>query len=418
MIRRLSPALAVAVLVGLVGPFIVLVWYLGDRSPWSTEVLIQPPASQPAFYAGEKVPADWSKADRILVFGGDLMRHVGQADQQMKTMLALLRPELAAADLAVANLEFPINPAKPAKPKFRTVKFNGRPEDATDLADLGFQGLSLANNHAFDQGRTGLNRTTALLEKAGIKPFGLGTVTPETPPRMTPARFDLTGLTVDLYGATFAINVYKRSYPPDFPVVVLPFNDWTDDYRDYGVKVLATDPTDQRARPAETRILFAHWGREWSLRSTQDQLRAAGDAFRAGFDLVIGSHSHVIGPVLKVGDRYAVSSLGNLVSDFRDKTTRVGALAYVGLSDQGLVTNLGLLPLVVFPQTEGGDPLHLVAPLNVERKKELIETLRRAGAPDVDMMWRFGEELAGRVFGPFVLSAPPNRGGRLARGRR
>lgn len=417
MIRRLNPALAIAVLVGLVGPFIVLVLYLGDRSPWSTEVVIQPLDRQPAFYAGETVPGDWSRADRILVFGGDLMRHVGQADQRMKTMLALLGPELAAADLAVANLEFPIDPAKPAKPKFRTVKFNGRPEDATDLADLGFRGLSLANNHAFDQGQTGLNRTVALLEKAGIKAIGLGSVTPNSPPRMTPARFDLTGLTVDLYGATFAINVYKRPYPPTFPATVLPFNDWTDDYRDYGVKVLATGPADQGVRPAETRILFAHWGREWSLRPTRDQFRAAGDAFRAGFDLVIGSHSHVIGPVLKVGDCYAVASLGNLVSDFRDKTTRVGALAYVGLSDRGRVTNLGLLPLVVFPQTKGGEPLHLVAPLNAERKKELIETLRRAGAPDVEAMWRFGEDLAGRVFGPFVLSAPPDRVKRLAWGR-
>ena len=409
MMRRLNPPLLVALLVGLVGPFIVLFIYLGDRSPWSTETTIRSLDNQPDFYADEPAPADWARVDRILVFGGDLMRHVGQADQRMKAMLALLKPELAAADLAIANLEFPINPTKPAKPKLRTVQFNGRPEDISDLAGLGFRGLSLANNHAFDQGLIGLNQTVGLLSKAGIKPIGLKTGSPESPPRLSPARFDLAGLTVDVYGATFAVNVYKKPYPPALPAAVLPLNDWTEDYRAYGAGVLKTALTDLPGRPAGTRILFAHWGREWSLRPIGSQLRAAEDAFRAGFDLVIGSHSHVIGPVLRVGDRRVVTSLGNLVSDFRDRTTRVGALAYVGLSAQGRVTNLGLLPLVVFPRTKSGDPLHLVVPLNAKRKKELIETLNRAGAPDGETMWRFGRELANRVFGPFALSAPPDR---------
>jgi poly-gamma-glutamate synthesis protein (capsule biosynthesis protein) len=108
-------------------------------------------------------------------------------------------------------------------------------------------------------------------------------------------------------------------------------------------------------------VALVHWGREWHLRPSEDQRRAARDLLDAGFDLVVGSHAHVINPPEIYRDRLIAYCLGNFISDFVPWQTRVGVILKVVLArtPQGVkVVDFQHVP--TWTQRDG----HLVMPLN------------------------------------------------------
>ncbi|MFN0070900.1 MAG: CapA family protein, partial [Chloroflexota bacterium] len=84
-----------------------------------------------------------------------------------------LRAELAA-DFTIGNAEGPITTLKTKYFPDQQWSYNAQPAAAEALAQAGFRGLSLANNHAFDRGPDGLIDTLEHLRRVGIQPFGAG----------------------------------------------------------------------------------------------------------------------------------------------------------------------------------------------------------------------------------------------------
>lgn len=78
----------------------------------------------------------------------------------------------SAQALAFGNLEIPLT-ARGA-PADKPVAFRGDPAGAAALREMGFDVLSLANNHALDYGPEGLRDTMAGLEEAGVAHVGAG----------------------------------------------------------------------------------------------------------------------------------------------------------------------------------------------------------------------------------------------------
>ena len=73
---------------------------------------------------------------------------------------------LRNADIAFGNLESPLTTRNAASHKGYV--FKGQPQMADQLAGIGFDALSVANNHIFDHGRGGLKDTLKKLEDTGI----------------------------------------------------------------------------------------------------------------------------------------------------------------------------------------------------------------------------------------------------------
>ena len=113
----------------------------------------------------------------VLAFAGDVIAHdavreaAARGDGGYAAMLAGARPALEGVDAAFVNLESPIAD--------RVVRrgpmiFNGDDELLAALGGTGFDVLWLANNHAFDQGRTGLVDTLAVTARRGFVTAGAG----------------------------------------------------------------------------------------------------------------------------------------------------------------------------------------------------------------------------------------------------
>lgn len=88
-------------------------------------------------------------------------------------------------------------------------------------------------------------------------------------------------------------------------------------------------------RPFRPRIAFLHWGAEYRGGPDDRQRWIARTAREAGFDLLIGCHSHVPSHAIRVVDGIpTMVSLGNLLFD-QGQEERGGALLEVRFFDQG-----------------------------------------------------------------------------------
>lgn len=330
-------------------------WLLLPRPPASTDIVLvdgpQPPPADPAL-----LPQATAGATATIGFVGDIMQHHNQRNDAFATSYANMVERLRGFDLLVGNLEFPVDSEQPVGPARSSVRFNGSPAHLDALAGAGFGLLSLANNHAFDQGLDGLHRTIAAVESRGMAVVGGARRLDE----VRPAVRDVQGIRVGVQGFTYTVNGYPAGtstlnddmvWPPrDFPVLSVNFADWRGPWRAQGQAVFQAQADAARRGGAEFLVAVVHWGDEWHLAPSEDQRRAARDLIDAGFDLVVGSHPHVLSGSELIGGRLVAYSLGNFISDFVPLETRTGAIlsATLGRTPEGVrLVDFAFVPTVV-----------------------------------------------------------------------
>ena len=134
-----------------------------------------PSSDRPAGGSASPRPGEGSAQ---LLFAGDVMlgrgvARAGAADPS--SLLAGVRSVVAAADLAVANLESPLTDL-PHDPELGPNVLEAPPSSGELLASAGFDAMGIANNHAGDAGPSTVADTMAALRTAGVTPVGGGDV--------------------------------------------------------------------------------------------------------------------------------------------------------------------------------------------------------------------------------------------------
>ncbi len=205
-----------------------------------------------------------------------------------------LRPILAGADLAAANLECPLTDRGRAVPGKRFT-FRGDPKHATLLAEGGLDVLGLANNHIMDFGVQGLEDTMDSLSKAGLFWCGAGM-------NKTQAR---RAASLKAGGARVAFLAYNRTLPKSYWVSGsnpgVAFASEADVGADVGAARSSHDVV----------VVMLHGGRERTYDLRDYQLGVARAAAESGAVLVVGSHPHVAQGVQRIGRSVVAYSLGD-----------------------------------------------------------------------------------------------------------
>lgn len=185
------------------------------------------------------------------------------------------------SNIVLGNLEGTITPQLSIATD-SYLRFTFDPSVAPALRQVGFTHLSIANNHALDFGSVGLQQTRLILSTNGLQPFG--------DPK------NKNG-----YAATQIIDGQR--------VTVIG-------YHGFHSGLLRTLVEIRRAKQLDsTVIVMAHWGAEYSPGVREIQRNTAHAFIRAGAELVLGSHPHVIQPFEIYRGKFIAYSLGNFVFD-------------------------------------------------------------------------------------------------------
>ena len=189
-----------------------------------------------------------------------------------------VKDTLIEADIAVGNLESQIFPWCPVLTK--GMRLCARSRAVESLTHAGIDVVSVANNHSNDFGKKAFDTSVGLLKKNGIAVAGVGS---------RPAL-------VERNGVRFAFLAYS---PVD---------------RRISLKRITSNIRAARNR-ADVIIVLVHWGVEYTNEPDEAQIALAEFMAEQGADLIIGSHPHVVQPMVKLRDATVAYSLGNFVFD-------------------------------------------------------------------------------------------------------
>jgi poly-gamma-glutamate synthesis protein (capsule biosynthesis protein) len=211
-------------------------------------------------------------------------------------------PILSSSRFLLGNLEAAATSAVSATKKTYRFKFDGAALQV--LRSAGFTYLSVANNHTFDYGTRGFLDTLAGLSRSGIGTSGAGASEPEAEKPLI-VQAGSTELRVLSFGAYPVDRAGFDGRATARAGEGKPGTLWLDE---------AGLETAKRGFSAGSfNIALVHGGEEWSAVPVPEQERLYSALVRAGADLVIGSHPHVLQGLQAVGSGLIVYSLGNFL---------------------------------------------------------------------------------------------------------
>lgn len=308
-VRSACGLAAVVLSVGLVGCTTPTERSASTQPPASGRTSDPTPAPSPtdAPDAAED-PSDARRPVRIAVAGdvhfeGALAARLRSPD----TALAPAASALAAADLAIVNLETSVGTGGRPEPGKRFV-FSAGPAAFTALAEAGVDVASMANNHALDHGRARLPSTVRAARAAvdADPPLAVVGIGRDAGEAFRPALTEVRGTLV----ATLAASVADQDPTADRT------GHWAATARRSGVasaldaaRLLAeVRRVDARA---DVVVAYLHWGVQGERCPSADQRSLATRLVDAGADVVVGSHAHLLQGDGRLGRGYVAYGLGN-----------------------------------------------------------------------------------------------------------
>lgn len=246
---------------------------------------------------------------------------------------AHVAPKLADADLAIVNLETAVAEAGIGTAATKSFTFRTPPSAARTLARAGVDVASLANNHSLDYGPVALLAGIDHLQAAGVDPVGAGRNATEAGAALS-----------RLVGGQTRVAVLGASR-------VMPEASWTATAQRPGLATAyETAGLLARVQAAATThdvvIVVVHWGIELATCPQPEVVALAGRLQLAGADLIVGSHPHVLQPIVRNEAGVIAYSLGNFV--FHRRTGPTGDTVLLDVSfDGGRVTSVTSHPHVL-----------------------------------------------------------------------
>lgn len=258
-----------------------------------------------------------------ILFAGDIMQHGPQINAARNdstgvydytTCFQYIAPIISSKDIAVANLEVTLA----GQPFTGYPQFSAPDELAVAVKNAGFDILATANNHSCDRGDKGVIRTVRVLDSIGLR--RTGTFTDSADYRKNhPLILTQNDITVALLNYTYGTNGLPFNYPAMVNII--------DEQR------LISDLNYTKTLKPDFIIVFFHWGNEYQLYQTDQQIALANLSREYGADAVMGSHPHVLQPFefhtnedSLMRNQLVVYSLGNFVSNQRDRYKDGGAM--------------------------------------------------------------------------------------------
>lgn len=266
-----------------------------------------------------------------------------------------LLPMISESDYCIGNLEFPLA-GKDAKYTDTFVEFNAPDEFAVAVKNAGFDLISTINNHTLDRGFDGMVRTLKVLDEIGLD--HTGNYLPEKG-REEAFYFELDGVKFAVICYTYNTNtkldendpnmqylnlLHAMKMPNYMPEIYEKMNSWVektfkgikeehqatirklvglpavviraDDFMDmplvdpYIEKFVAD--IKKAKQKADYVICYPHVGGQFNDVPGEFTEHVMENATKAGADIVIASHSHLVQGTKDINGVFCAYSIGNV----------------------------------------------------------------------------------------------------------
>ncbi|WP_168119365.1 CapA family protein [Paenibacillus sp. HB172176] len=221
---------------------------------------------------------------------------------------------LSEPDITAGNLELPITLGGTPIEGTQYV-YKGSPDALPALKKAGFDVLSLATNHAMDQGVEGMRDTIAYLDEAGLGHMGTGNNDTEA---FKPYVMEAKGIKVAFIGVSKVIPYKELKADSNVPGIAETYE-----------TTRAVKAIQAAEEEADITVVMVHWGEDNKDMPVDYQKQYARAYIDAGADLVIGSHPHVLQGFERYNGKWIAYSLGNFIFSSYPK----GANAETGVLD-------------------------------------------------------------------------------------
>ncbi len=257
---------------------------------------------------------------------GDLMAHDRQIGNSKTTngydfnpSFQHVRDYLSKADFTIGNFETVCSGTATAYKGYPV--FNTPDEMVTALKNAGFDMLITANNHSMDGGESGLLRTLDIINKEGLDATGSYKNTADADSiRIN----NIQGIKLATLAYTYGVNGN------------LPSNNYMLNVID--PEKIKGDVKKARANGAELVLVYLHYGKENARYPSDEQKQIVESVRKAGADIIIGCHPHVISPIdyfttnnATLDTGLVAYSLGNFLSNQYWRYTDAGIVLTVEL---------------------------------------------------------------------------------------
>jgi poly-gamma-glutamate capsule biosynthesis protein CapA/YwtB (metallophosphatase superfamily) len=209
-------------------------------------------------------------------------------------------------DVAVANFESSVPKEHVPTPSMK-MRFSVPEYGLTELARVGFDVLSLSNNHALDYGKEGYVHTKEACVRNGLVCIG------------HPVVHDKDSMTVvDVKGTRVGILMLHTLFEKASTTELLGL-----------VDALET--------MSDIQYVFIHWGEEYERFHNASQEELAHALIDGGIDGVIGHHPHVMQDIELYKGKPIFYSLGNLIFDqYFSPDVQEGFLVSISIDEKSI----------------------------------------------------------------------------------
>lgn len=175
--------------------------------------------------------------------------------------------------------------------------FNSPDEIGDEIVNIGFNLISLANNHAMDKGEDAVLYSNSYWKTKKVNTAGSYLNMEE---RNNIPVYEMNGIKYAFLAYTTIINGGSPS-------------------KEYLVNMYSADKVKQDIDSIKDKtdviMVSMHWGEEYTNIPTQNQKEIAEYLSSLGVNLIIGHHPHVVQPVTYINDTLVIYSLGNFISN-------------------------------------------------------------------------------------------------------
>ena len=250
----------------------------------------------------DKVVEEKPKVKKIsLLAVGDILIHESvykdayiDGKYDFSHMFTEISPILQKYDLKFCNQESTIGGSYLGISGYPS--FNSPDEIGDELINLGFNLISLANNHVMDKGEDAVLYSNSYWKEKNV----------------------ITSGSYSSIEELDSINIYEKNG------IKYAFLAYTTSLNGYLTKeYLVNMYSDEKAKKdiekikdkVDVIIVSMHWGEEYINYPNNQQKNTANYLSSLGVNLIIGHHPHVVQPVAYINDTLVIYSLGNFISN-------------------------------------------------------------------------------------------------------